>query len=194
MRRTATKVEPRHIMLDLETLGTTPGCVVLSIGAVAFSQTKGIVERFAVAINPRSCMKAGLTIDPGTMYWWMRQPKTAQEAAMPELCERDFPVQYVNLKEALDSFKTFYWGHSGQIWGDGAAFDQPILAAAYCAVGDTQPWGYQSVRCFRTVRAMFPDVKWKVPRHLVPHVGVDDAEAQALHLLKIAKKKGLVLV
>lgn len=23
----------RHLMLDLETLGTTPGCVVLSIGA-----------------------------------------------------------------------------------------------------------------------------------------------------------------
>jgi hypothetical protein len=39
------------VMLDLETLGTVPGCVILSIGAVAFDSMT-VRATFEVLIDP----------------------------------------------------------------------------------------------------------------------------------------------
>jgi hypothetical protein len=60
------------IMIDLETLGLQPGCVLLSLGAAAFSlhESGSLGDTFHCNINRTSCVKLGMFIDPSTS--WLR--------------------------------------------------------------------------------------------------------------------------
>jgi len=78
-----------------------------------------------------------------------------------------------------------------RIWGNGAGFDQPILAAAYRAVGIPLPWEFRNERCYRTLKALAPDVK--IRRTGTHHNALDDAVSQADHLKCIAVRLGLHL-
>jgi hypothetical protein len=64
-----------NVMVDIETLGTEPGCVVLSIGAVAFDKEMGFVEDFYEVINTVDSFSEGLTYDNDTLAWWKKQPE-----------------------------------------------------------------------------------------------------------------------
>lgn len=165
------------VMLDLETLGTAPGSVILSIGAVAF--TPGVAEFEwlifdAKPIKVRSSRAAGLTIDEATLAWWLRQSNEARgllESALDG--EGGF-----TLGEALRDF--WAWFPTGaRLWGNGANFDNVLLRAAYTSLGavDTPaPWPYYADYCFRTMKNMFKSVQ--APEF----VGVKhDALADALH-------------
>ena len=89
----------RHLMLDLETLGTTPGCVVLSIGAVEFD-LDGIKSEFRAHIDVDSSTALGLKVDARTVMWWLDQSKEAQNA----LLQADpFPIHGV-LDALSDTF------------------------------------------------------------------------------------------
>lgn len=65
-----------NIMLDLETLGTCPGSVILQIGAV---RSNNGLER---TITIDSCLRAGLTVDGDTIGWWLRQSEAARRASL----------------------------------------------------------------------------------------------------------------
>jgi hypothetical protein len=65
-----------HVMLDLETWGTSPGSALRSVGAVTFSPygEPGFTEAaFYANIDRHSCVLAGMTIDPAIVDWWSRQ-------------------------------------------------------------------------------------------------------------------------
>src|SRR5688572_29962905 len=68
------------VMLDLETLGTRPGCAILSIGAVAFDRHTGALgPEFYMVVNRKSCEAKGLTQDQSTLDWWSRQSAEAKK-------------------------------------------------------------------------------------------------------------------
>ena len=67
-----------RIMVDLETLGTAPGSVILSIGAVRFDVEKGLLDEFYVNIDVESSQRLGLTIDGDTVMWWLKQSDAAR--------------------------------------------------------------------------------------------------------------------
>jgi DNA polymerase III epsilon subunit-like protein len=67
------------VMVDLETLGTVAGCVVLSIGAVGFDMDGLDETGFHLTVNRESCEEAMLFVDPDTEAWWGRQSPVAQE-------------------------------------------------------------------------------------------------------------------
>src|SRR6185312_2317526 len=72
----------RHLMFDLETWGTLPGCALRSIGAVVFDPLAQGLESaptFYANISDISCGEAGLRFDPNTREWWGRQSVEAQE-------------------------------------------------------------------------------------------------------------------
>ena len=74
----------KDIMINLETLGTVAGCVILSIGAVAFDRETGeLGMEFYEVINQVSCEEAGLHVDQKTVDWWAA--RTA-EAPRPPRC------------------------------------------------------------------------------------------------------------
>lgn len=164
------------IMIDLETFGTTPGCVVHQIGAVEFTDA-GIIKEHYVSISLESCTQWGLTFEPRTVQWWLEQ---AQDA-------RDFITKgkHVELDIALDSLVDAFKWKGKEVWANGAGFDFPILKAAFNAVGRNTPWEFWLENDYRTIKNLVGrDVfnKLKVEPS-VAHNALADAAAQAETLI-----------
>lgn len=178
-----------NIMLDLETYGTRPGCIILSIGMAAFTP-QGLItgDTFYRVIDFQSCVDAGLTSDPGTMKWWGEQTREVQQtlhAAMDIMGGRDGSIgrRVDPLGMVLNHARLFIKNHFGDvtIWGNGADFDNPILAVAYQRAGfGAPPWQPYAGRCYRTLKNLLPYVP-KPVRRGVHHNALDDAEWQAIH-------------
>jgi len=164
-----------NVMVDLETLGNGPQSVIIAIGAVKFDES-GLGEEFYEVVDAQSCVDAGLKMDVSTIMWWMQQSDEARAA---------FKRESISLWEALDKFSDFV-GADDKVWGNGASFDNTILGSAYRAVEEEQPWKFWNDRCYRTVKAMYPDKP--IPRSGVHHNALDDAKSQALHLISFGVK------
>lgn len=165
----------RDVMLDLETMGRGPDAPIIAIGAVQFDVERGIGETFYRTVDLRSSVEAGAAIDPDTVLWWMRQSDAAR-AAFREAGE---PIL-----AALDAFRDWLPA-SPRIWGNGAAFDNVILAGAYRRAGRVVPWEFWHDRCYRTVAALHPDMRRaQTGTH---HNALDDALSQAMHLVEILR-------
>lgn len=175
---------PNHVMVDLETLGSGPGCAILSIGAVAFDPGgRALGDRFYQLVNTRSCRALGLREEAGTLAWWDRQSEQARTVlAEAETCD-------VALGAALGRFAGFLARHKGdggvKVWGNGADFDNAILAHLYDRLGLEQPWAFWNSRCYRTLKNLRPDVR--MGRSGVHHNALDDAVSQATHAQRIMR-------
>lgn len=152
------------LMIDIECLGTAPGCAIVSIGAVRF-------DRAAAALGPdlysvvdlRSCEAAGLGADLSTVAWWMRHAE-----AWPD------PLRAVPLPVALRDLALFIGEDKPCLWAHGAPFDLPILSAAYRACQMPQPWGFRQARDTRTLFDL-AGLEYRTEAH---HA-LEDARAQA---------------
>ena len=175
-------MNPRdHIMLDLETTGVSAGCCILSIGATTLDLSAGFYKR----ISLESSVAMGLTTLPSTMAWWDKQSKEARDEA--------FSGTEILLHALLDFSDWFRLiGSTAKVWGNGADFDLPILAAAYEACKIEKPWKPYNGRCYRTIKNLYSDVPLNSFRG-VKHNALEDARNQAIHLMKIVNAKGLNL-
>lgn len=190
------------IMLDLETLGTRPGCVIAQIGAVAFEEAT-ITQPFFAKVDITDAQREGLVIEAETVKWWLKQ----EDGARAEIGDG------LRLGKALWAFTMYHatitglnGGQKPKIWGNGAAFDNVILRAAYEKAKIEAPWAFWDDRCFRTLKNLllmwageqsrvdlvFMEQRKKVEEELsVPlpadaHVAINDALRQAVlagHLL-----------
>lgn len=160
-----------NIMLDLETMGTGPDAAIISIGAVRFDAD--ITDRFYKIVSLKSSVDAGLRMDPETVLWWMRRSEEARA---------EFDEDATTLFDALMAFAE--WAGKGAIvWGNGSDFDNVILASAYRLMKIPAPWIFWNNRCYRTVKALHPEIA--LERTGTYHRAVDDAESQARHLMRI---------
>lgn len=170
------------VMIDLETLGTVPGCVVLSIGAVLFdAQTGRLGPDFYRNIDRASALAIGLTVDEDTESWWREQS--------PEARAR-LEVNPQPILEVLADF-TAWWSDVGgrRFWGHGAGFDEPILRAAFKAAGLPAPWSFSRSRDTRTIY----DLANVAPNRDVGvhHDALVDARNQAVAVCDAFRKLGL---
>jgi len=168
-------------MVDIETLGTRPGDVILSIGACLFDVEKGIYKEFYKTISQDSSKAAGLRAQKSTIEWWTQQSPEAR--AMAFKGEHD-------LTAVLKEFATWL-PPDALVYGNGANFDNALVAAAYRAVSLPLPWKFWNDRCYRTISAMH--AKTKIERVGTYHNALDDAKTQALRLIHMAKESGLEL-
>lgn len=158
---------PLHAMIDLETLGTAPGAAILTIAALTFrpellTKSNGgwlwwrweqAVSSVKVHVDLQSCLDAGLSINPGTLKWWMSQNESARRDAF------SLDAKAVSIREACETIRSFLVeahptedGQTGcRIWAHGANFDPPILAHAMNATGVKLPWHYRAIRDTRTI-------------------------------------------
>ncbi len=175
-----------RIMLDLETLGTRPGSVILSIGAVKFDHEK-VYDDFHIGINIQSCLDAGMTVNGDTLMWWMHPDRNEARAQWVDPAFDKF-----DLGSALSQFTMWMktapngWipvdGPEVELWGNGSSFDNSILGAAYDALGFEAPWQRDRAnRCYRTMKSMYPNTRME-KREGTHHNAVDDARSQAHHL------------
>lgn len=163
----------QHIMLDIETLDTSPSAVILSIGAVKFDPTteSPLGDKFYEVINVQSNLDAGRTISGDTLSWWMKQDDDARAV---------FNAPRISLEEALTKFMEYFDHPDYQVWGNGADFDNVIVQNALNARGWKTPWKYFNNRCYRTLKNM-PGTP-KMAAFAGKHNALVDACAQALHL------------
>ena len=174
----------RHIMIDLETMGTGPRSAIAAIGAVEFELCgMGLGATLYRRVNLRSAMEAGLVLDADTVLWWLGQ----SDAARAELTSPD----NVTLQHALYDLAKMIAGPDGDdcstiVWANGTSFDFSILAEAYRAVKFQQPWKYWNERDYRTVRKIGPPVECE--RTGTHHNALDDACHQALHLQRVMRR------
>lgn len=177
------------IMVDLETMSSRSDAAILSIGAVLFDPREKWVDwpdrpTFTETASLRSSFGVGLHIDPDTVMWWMLQPEEARRAITgPDL---------LPLSQILHEFSVWVHKHrdrkqdTAAVWGNGSDFDNVILRSAYDAVQQKAPWSHRGNRCYRTMRALFPDVPG-YPKEDADkkHVALGDAILQARHLCDI---------
>ena len=161
----------QRVMLDIETFGTRPGCVIVSIGAVRINGTEVTDDRFEVNVDPGSCVRHGLEMDPSTVNWWLTQDREAV---------RRFQDDPQSLPDALDRFAEWI-GKVDEVWGNGSDFDNAILCAAYEMLGSRAPWPTFGNRCYRTVKSLCPEIR--IQRTGTYHSALDDAVSQANHLV-----------
>lgn len=173
-----------NVMLDLETLGSSPGSVIVSIGAVRFSREEEVGDRFYRTVDPASCQRRGLTIDAKNVLWWLGQSEDARR----EVAKAQVPIEV-----ALLDFSEFL-GEDARVWGNGATFDNVLLSEAYKAADLRRPWSHKGDRCYRTIKNLFGIGLAPAPRPAVEHNALDDAISQATHLIEMAKVHGIPLV
>lgn len=171
-----------QVVLDLETMSTHNNAAIVSIGAVKIlpptTATLGsVIDRFYRNVDLASSQDAGLHVESRTVRWWSEQSEAARAALKVE------PVE--PLIDALLAFSKWF-GEPKSIWSNPATFDLVILENAYRAVGLSLPFEFYNTRCYRTLKAEFPELVYERP--FIQHDALQDAEAQAKHLLKIQKR------
>lgn len=185
----------KRFMVDLETLGINPGCVILSIGAVRFdSERPG--DWFYSRIDLHSARVAGLRVESDTLMWWFRHGEAAIEHSA---------LGGDHLADALNRLALWFGHPPFEVWGNGCTFDNEILRFAFNRCG-IPVWERRADRCFRTLvgtsgagvpmdyAALMPLIEppcwWpSVPRH---HA-LRDAACQAAYVESIFHRCGLPL-
>lgn len=167
-----------NVMVDIETLGNGPGCIILSIGAVKFDPKSDEIDPiyFYSTISPEDSQRQGLQFDASTVIWWMSQNETARKA----LTSATAPL--VNVLEQFAAWLP----KDAIVWGNGSDFDNVIIAEAYKVTGKPLPWPFWNNRCFRTLKNLFRHVK--VDKSGTAHNALDDAINQAKHCQAIFKE------
>ncbi len=188
-----------HVMVDLETMGTSSNAAILSIGACAFDPFKWENpkkdEKFEVNVDLEDCIKKGLKVDASTVYWWMKQSKEAQQR---------ISLTPAALHDALVEFKEFFNGENGRpysnkgqyIWSHGSTFDVVILENAYKTIGFQSvrtPWSFTAARDTRTLfdlAGVMVD-RSKGVQHVAVHDAINQARTvcEAYKILKILKSE-----
>ena len=178
--------EAVHVVIDLETLGTRPGSVILQIGAQAFSIT-GLKQcydlNFNTYIDPMQSKSAGFTEDSSTRDWWNNQaPKTRAEVFA------GITSPFQALMEFNFYLKGFGDKRSVYVWGNSPRFDCGLLEAYYQHYALEIPWEFRNERDLRTLAALFPQSCLEAKVRFSndnPHNGYWDAvyEAQVIKYL-----------
>lgn len=175
----------KDIMIDLEFMDTSPTSAITAIGAVEFNPfTTEIGRTFYTTVDLQTSVLLGGTMSAATVLWWMKQSDEAR---------KEFEDQAPHINLALT--KLTAWLHEREhrddikIWGNGAASDNVILRGAYERSQLPTPWSFRNDRCYRTLRALAPEVKFESVG--VAHNALDDAKGQAMHLNKVFMALGL---
>lgn len=173
-------------MLDIETLGQAPGCVIFSLAAVPFSKKDGQIgeAHFHKNIDIQSCLDVGLKIDPTTLHWWI------QKSALFLSIQQD-TFELKGTLERLASFIKANCVEGVRVWGKGPSFDNAIMRDAYDRYQMPLPWKYSKERCVRTFLDGYEDL---LKKHLPFDGDVHHPVADAKHQIKsMHKVQSLVL-
>lgn len=168
-----------HLMIDLETLGTNPNCVVTQIGWALFDPKAQdmITESGCFYLSPAEQIKRGRSVTWDTIAWWLGQNEHARnKMANSQTAE--------SVTETLGNFiNNFDWATIEGVWGHGATFDITIMEDLLYDYAYKSPWKYNAVRDTRTLFALRSHDK--LPKSEMSHDAEEDAIVQAKHVQKI---------
>ena len=178
-----------HCVIDLETLGTKPGAIILQIGAAAFylNDSEVLPPRFEARIDVYDSRSYCFTEDPDTVKWWEEQTPAlfnyacaGIESVVDTLSRLEV---YLNELTATDNL---------YIWGNGANFDPVLLESYYTKIGEKVPWNFRNIMCFRTLKTLHRDLYAQAKQQFtnsLPHDALSDAVYEAQILRYILKEQ-----
>ncbi len=171
-----------RIMIDLETLGTSAGSVIVSIGAVRFDAHKTLDTFYCLLDIEEAQREWRFHIDASTVLWWLKQSEQARAALTSGNRE--------GVASALIKLANFIrlGSEADEVWGNGSDFDNVLLADYYRKIRMPLPWKYTRNRCYRTIAAPHRE-QFPIRRTGTHHNALDDALDQANHLLAIEGKQ-----
>lgn len=168
------------VMIDLETLGTSPNAAIIAIAAWPFRLDGEPVSypSFYRNVDAESSVKAGGAVDGGSIMFWMGQSDEARN--------RLSNPPPVDLDDALEDLWAWLDDYAPEkafrLWAHGTNFDLPILESAYRGAGyPGYPWKYNAARDTRTLFHA-AGIDWDVAVDelvTVKHDALEDARAQA---------------
>lgn len=170
------------VMIDLETLSTTPDAAILSIGAVKFDPfgdelKKADMDSFYVRVDLDSCDKLNLAISDSTIEWWSKQSQEAQDEAFN-------PAGRIDVVDAMNQLYKFCWG-AKRVWSNGSGFDIIILETVFRKIEKAYPWSYWAVRDCRTIYDLGINAN-RPP--VLKHHALEDAWNQAVGVQNVCRE------
>ena len=132
------------IMIDIESLNTTPDCVILTIGAVRFDpKGSGVAERLELRPTVEDQTEIyNRSINEDTLRWWSEQSPEALEEALGDRGRVPF-------KECMETLYKFCW-NCDAVWSNGASFDIVVAETAFRQTlinrPNPIPWPFYTIR------------------------------------------------
>lgn len=170
-------------MLDLETLGTRPGCVILTIGAVKFDpySLKEPGPGIYMRVDADEQIAMGREVQEDTLKWWMDQAEDIREEALGEADRVSVEYMYTELNRICVGVQN--------IWAQGPVFDIAILENIYRQYGWPTPWQFWQIRDSRTLFGVHGDPRVKGREG--HHNALADCVYQAQGVQQIYKQLGI---
>lgn len=170
------------LMIDIETLGTRPDCVILTVGAIKFDPASQIEPHtgFYHRLDVDEQLASGRTVDQDTLDWWNTQPVSVRDEALGEEDRTNISQFIKELNKQLVGVKS--------IWAQGPTFDFVILENLYRQVCAPIPWHYWQIRDSRTLFQVAGDPR--VAGRNQAHNALADCYYQAKGVQSIYQKFG----
>lgn len=169
----------KHLMMDIETLGTKSFCVVVSIGVVEFDPTTGKVgDSRYWNIDVKDSLGYKLQVSGDTLQWWMGQSHEARKGLFTDT----YP-----LKTVLDELRVFCKGKGYKVWGNSARFDLGLVENLYTLFKEDIPWSPWNEMDVRTLANLRPDIKKNYKHEGINHNALSDCYKQIGYISEIWK-------
>jgi hypothetical protein len=148
-------------MVDLETMGTDPNTVILTVGAVPFGGDGNLImeDNFyfyeRVQLQSYDKYKNGeFNFSWDTLIWWLKQDKDPLEDAF--LLQPRYPIWVVmqDFANWISIVCNMCNDNKINIWSHGKDFDVVVLQNAFKVCGIVCPWKYWDTRDTRTLYAL----------------------------------------
>lgn len=137
----------KHAMLDIETMGTTPGCVIISVAMVAFNPETGeLGNAMKCNIDLNDSLSKGFRIEGGTLRWWLEQRGDVLRNQLDSSLQVSTALDYIEKFLKLNGIE--------YLWGNSAAFDCGLLKNYFERAKRIVPWSHWLEMCYRTVRSL----------------------------------------
>lgn len=159
-----------HVMLDFETLSTKPTAACMSLGIVRFSREEILETEHLFFDLKEQCERR--IVDGATLVWWNSQGEAARTVF------EKAGNHGILMREALSTISQVYQ-RNDLVWGNGGNFDPVIAESMYIKAGLEVPWKFWNVRCYRTLKSLYPHIEKNTEKPMVKHDALEDALFQA---------------
>lgn len=187
----------KHVMIDTETLGRTPGSVVRSVAAVEFDPQTGETGRQKVwKIDLTDSIRYGFKVEASTLKWWMMQSDEARREFVEgaETSLEDFLEDFMQFIAATDE------GNDFTLWCLQLDFDVAMLRSMYSWYNlnvyrcdeEVLPWNFRKVRDVRPYMDALDSAGLLPPKVADRHTPLADCLAQ-INCVHLVEKNNLVV-
>lgn len=170
----------KHVMIDIETLGTSADAVILSIGLVHFDPATGRI----VKSHEFRCDQAAQPmrkIDPNTVAWWSRQSKEAQDRLVQAPLYQSPTAMLHDVRQWLHAVCSSQWDLA--LWAKGPSFDMILCRHMADQLGVKWKGHFSREYCVRTMLLIAESMGWQDIIAMEPELA-HGAEADAIHQAK----------